>query len=198
MCSIFDKMKRNGLPTVPFRSQMFLILFNTYNTYRVINQGGCRMPAARIPDIQEGKLLKEIDFQIMMCREKIRNHEKSIAKVKKMSGLNGPSGVGAINYSGMPGGGSMHGMAVPDALVAIANDEAHIESEKEHIRALQKRRRNLIRAAQFLDGLEQQVFIHRVLFAMTQESAAETIGVSTRQLQRIERQMKENSNVFSL
>lgn len=156
------------------------------------------MSAPRIPDLQEGKLLKEIDFQILMSREKIRNHEKSIAKIKKMAGLNGPSGVRAMNYSGQPGGGSMHGMALPDALEAIANDSAHIEHERNRIRALQKRRRSLIKAARFLDGIEQQVFVYRVLYAMTQETAAETIGVSTRQLQRVEKDMKTNSDVFSL
>lgn len=156
------------------------------------------MSAPRIPDIQEGKLLKEIDFQIMMSREKIRNHEKSIAKIKKMAGMNGPSGVSSINYSGMPGGGSMHGMAFPDALGAIANDETHIRQEKEHISTLQKRRRNLIKAAKYLDGIEQQIFVYRVLYAMTQDVAAEKIGVSTRQLQRVEKDMKNNSNVFML
>lgn len=156
------------------------------------------MPAPRIPDLQEGKLLRDIDFQILMSREKIRNHEKSIVKIKKMASLNGPSGVSAMNYSGQPGGGSMHGMALPDALEAIANDMAHIQREKESIKALQRRRRNLIRAAQYLDGIEQQIFIYRVLYAMTQETAAEKIGVSTRQLQRVEKDMKESSNVFSL
>lgn len=156
------------------------------------------MSAPRIPDLQEGRLLKEIDFQILMSREKIRNHEKSIVKIKKMAGLNGPSGVGTMNYSGQPGGGNMHGMAFPDALEAIANDRIHIEREKEHIKSLQKRRRNLIKAVQFLDGIEQQIFVYRVLYAMTQEAAAERIGVSTRQLQRVEKEMKASSNVFSL
>jgi len=156
------------------------------------------MSAPRIPDLQEGRLLKEIDFQILMSREKIRNHEKSIVKIKKMAGLNGPSGVGTMNYSGQPGGDNMHGMAFPDALEAIANYRIHIEREKEHIRSLQKRRRNLIKAVQFLDGIEQQIFVYRVLYAMTQEAAAERIGVSTRQLQRVEKEMKASSNVFSL
>ena len=156
------------------------------------------MPAARVPDIQEGKLIKEIDFQILMCREKIRNHEKSIAKVKRMAGMNGPSGVGAVNYSGQPGGGSMHGMQFPDALAAISKDTQHIEQEKATIKSLQKRKRNLLRAAQILEGLEQKIFVYRVIFSMTQDAAAEEIGVSTRQLQRVERQMKESSKVFEL
>ena len=85
-----------------------------------------------------------------------------------------------------------------DALEAIANDRIHIEREKEHIKSLQKRRRNLIKAVQLLDGIEQQIFVYRVLYAMTQEAAAERIGVSTRQLQRVEKEMKASSNVFSL
>ena len=156
------------------------------------------MSAPRMPDLQEGKLLKEIDFQILMCREKIRNHEKSIAKVKKMAGMNGPSGVHGMNYSAQPGGGGMHGMAFPDALGAISCDLARIEHEKELIKSLQRRRRSLIKAARYLDGIEQQVFVYRVLYAMTQDAAAEKIGVSTRQLQRVEKDLKNNSNVFQL
>lgn len=155
------------------------------------------MPAPRIPNLQEGKLMKEIDFQILMCKEKIRNHEKSIETVKRMAGMNGPSGIGSIDYSGQPKAGFSHKNFV-DAFMSIAKDQEYIEHEKAAIRSLRNRKRNLIKAAQILDGMEQRIFVYRVIFAMTQDAAAEVIGVSTRQLQRIERQMKQNTKVFDL
>ena len=155
------------------------------------------MPAPRIPNLQEGKLIKEIDFQILMCKEKIKNHEKSIETVKRMAGLNGPAGIGSIDYSGQPKTGFSH-KSFPDAIVSIAKDMEYIEMEKASIKSLRTRRRNLTKAAEILEGLEQRIFVYRVIFAMTQDAAAEVIGVSTRQLQRIERQMKQNSKVFDL
>ena len=156
------------------------------------------MSAPRTPNLQEGKLLKEIDFQILMCKEKIRNHEKSIAKIRKMAGMNGPSGISGIDYSRQPGGGGAYGMPLPDALEAIAKDMQYIEQEKTAIKSLRKRKRNLIKAAEILEGLEQKIFVFRVIFSMTQDAAADEIGVSTRQLQRVERQMKQNTKVFEL
>ena len=155
------------------------------------------MSAPRIPNIQEGKLIKEIDFQVLMCKEKIRNHEKSIAKIRRMAGMDGPSGIGAVDLSGMPKAGFSH-MDFPDAIALIAKDEGYIEQEKAAIKALRKRRRNLVKAAEILDGMEQSIFVYRVLYGMTQDAAAESIGVSSRQLQRIEKQMKENTKVFDL
>lgn len=155
------------------------------------------MSAPRTPNLQEGKLIKEIDFQILMRKEKIKNHEKSIAKIKRMAGMNGPSGIGSVDLSGMPKAGFSH-MDFPDAIALIAKDEEYIEQEKAAIKALRKRKRNLIKAVEILDGTEQNIFIYRVLYGMTQDAAAEAIGVSSRQLQRIEKQMKENTKVFEL
>lgn len=155
------------------------------------------MSAPKIPNLQEGKLIKDIDFQILMSKEKIRNHKKSIEKVKRMSGMYGPSGIGGIRYSDMPKAGFSH-MDFPNAVQAIAKDEEYIERELAAIKSLRRRRRNLISAAEVLEGLEQLIFVYRIIFAMTQDYASETIGISKRQLQRVEKQMKEKSRVFEL
>lgn len=155
------------------------------------------MSTSKIPNLQEGKLIKEIDFQILMCQEKIRNHQESIAKIKKMACMNGPSGIKPVDYSGMPRAGFSH-MDFTDALDFIKADEEHIAHEKASIKKLRRRRRNLIKAAEILEGTEQSIFIYRVIYGMTQEAAAEAVGISYRQLQRIEKQMRKNSTVFGL
>ena len=155
------------------------------------------MSAPRTLNLDGGKLIKDIDFQILMCREKIRNHLKSIEKVKRMAGMNGPGGIGGMDYSGMPHAGFSH-MDFPDALMSIAKDEEYIAKERETIRALQRRRRNLIRAAEKLEGMEQSIFVSRVIDRMSQDEAADAIGISRRQLQRIERRMRGCMGVFGL
>lgn len=155
------------------------------------------MSASRTLNLDGGKLIKDIDFQILMCREKIRNHLKSIEKVKRMAGMNGPGGIGGMDYSGMPHAGFPH-MDFPDALMSIAKDEEYIAKERETIRALQRRRRNLIRAAEKLEGMEQSIFVSRVIDRMSQDEAADAIGISRRQLQRIERKMRGCMGVFGL
>lgn len=155
------------------------------------------MPMLGIPDFEGGKLIEDIDFQILMRREKIRNHLKSIERIKRMSGMNGPSGIGSVGYSGMPHAGFSH-MDFPSALASIVKEEEYIEKERESIRALRRRRKNLIMAAEKLDGIEQHIFVCRKLYKMTQDAAADTIGISSRQLQRIERKMRDGMDIFSL
>lgn len=155
------------------------------------------MSASRTLNLDGGKLIKDIDFQILMCREKIRNHLKSIEKVKRMAGMNGPAGIGGMDYSGMPHAGFSH-MDFPDAMESIVKDEEYISKERETIRALQRRRRNLIRAAEKLEGVEQSIFVSRVIDRMSQDEAADAIGISRRQLQRIERKMRGCTGVFGL
>jgi DNA-directed RNA polymerase specialized sigma subunit len=155
------------------------------------------MSEPRIPNIQEGKLIKEIDFQILMCREKIRSHEKSIEKIMKMAGMNGPAGITSINYSGMPKAGFSH-MDFPDAFMLIAKDNEYIQKEKQSIKELKRRKRNLIKMADKLAGTEQSIFVIRVIHGMTQDEAAISIGISVRQLQRIEKQMRDETRAFEI
>lgn len=156
------------------------------------------MPAPNnLMDLEEGKLIKDIDFQILVRREKIRNHMEAIKKIKRMSGMNGPAGVGAAVCSGMPHAGFAH-MDFPDALTAIAKEEECIAKERDQIRMLRRRRKNLIWAAEKLEGVERSIFICRVLRRMSQEATAEAVGISVRQLQRTERQMRVEKGILGM
>lgn len=155
------------------------------------------MSEPRMLDPEEGKLLRDIDFQILMRKEKIRDYQKSIEKIKRMSGMNGPSGMSSVDYSGLPRAKFSHAN-FPNALASIAKIEEHMEREKERTRELIRRKRKLIEAAERLEGTEQLVFVYRVLYKMTQEEAASTIGISTRQLQRVEQKMKEETYLFEI
>lgn len=153
--------------------------------------------SAKTLNLEEGKLIRDIDFQILVYKEKIKNHQESIKKAKKMSGMNGPLGIRTIDYSGMPRAGFSH-MDFHDALTFIAKTEEAIEKERESIRELRRRRRNLISAAEHLEDVEQFIFVYRVIYKMPQDAAADAIGISTRQLQRIEKKMRNVTDIFSL
>lgn len=155
------------------------------------------MSAPKTPHLEEGKLIKDIDFQILICKEKIKNHQESIKKIKKMSGMNGPLGIGVIDYSGMPRAGFSH-MDFPDALTSIAKAEEAIEKERESIRSLRRRKRNLVNTAERMEGVEQSIFVYRVIYGMTQDATAEAIGMSRRQLQRTEKKMRNITDIFGL
>lgn len=153
--------------------------------------------SAKIPNLEEGKLIRDIDFQIAISKEKIRDYQESIKKIKKMSGMNGPLGIKAIDYSGMPHAGFSH-MDFPNALTAIAKAEEAIEKERRSIRNLRRRRNNLISAAERMDDVERSIFVYRVIYGMTQAAAADAIGISCRQLQRIEQKIRNGADIFRL
>lgn len=144
--------------------------------------------SARQPKFEEGKVFKEIDYQILVCKERIRNHEASILKAKKMAGLFGPASIGGLDYSKGPSTQLAH-IGLDDAARMIDKDNERIDEQKKLLKVLRTRKRSLIKALQILSGTEHQIFYQRFIMKKTQQEAADEIGISKRQLQRIEKQM---------
>lgn len=137
----------------------------------------------------ERNLFTELDLQIMLCNEKIRNHRRSIEKIKKMCGWNGPSGVGGIDYSKE---------SSPSTHISFLEGLELIQRDKENIRNLEAERKDLRRSKKrvekiysSLTGYEAEIYYHRVILRETQQDTAEKIGLSVRQEQRIEGDMKD-------
>ena len=99
----------------------------------------------------ERNLFRDIDLQIMLCNERIKNHRRSIDKIKKMCGWNGPSGVGGIDYSkeSLP---STH-ISFLEGLELIQRDEANIRTLTEERKEL---RRSKKRVEKIYSSLTQQ------------------------------------------
>ncbi len=144
---------------------------------------------------QNGKVFKEIDFQILMRKEKIGVHQQSIRKAYKLAGVDGPSGDDnmGVDYSRVISSTPVAHIGLEDAIRLADQDHKCIEILKSEITQLRIKKRNLLRVLKSLEGIESQVFFHRIIMTMTQEETAEKIGVSTRHLQRIEKQMKDAS-----
>ena len=143
---------------------------------------------------QDGKVFKDIEFQIMIRKERLRVHELSMRKALKLAGINGPRGTDnmGVDYSRVTSSTPAVHIGLGDAYRMIEQDQKNIKRLREEIDLLRSRKRNLLRILKSLEGLEEQIFYHRVIMDKTQEAAAEMIGVSPRHLQRIEKQMKDN------
>ena len=147
---------------------------------------------------QEGKIFRELDFQIMIRKEKIRNHQMSVMRAYKMAGLNGPKGLKGLDYSGVTSSTSIAHIGLDDAAIMIDRDKENIKILEYEISELRSKKRKLIKALSSLDGIEEQIFYRRIIMCETQESAANSIGLSSRHLQRLEKRMKENSKIFEI
>lgn len=147
---------------------------------------------------QNGKVFKEIDFHIAIRKEKIRVCERSITKAYRLAGTNGPRGSGGLDYSRVTSSTPTAHIGLADAIRLVERDQKQIKIFENEIADLRSRKRNLLKILKSLDGIEEQIYYHRVIMYETQESSAENIGLSTRHLQRIERQMRDSSVVFEI
>lgn len=144
---------------------------------------------------EDGKVFKEIEYQIMLRKDKIRTYKKSIEKTHKLAGTNGPKGLSSIDYSRVITSTRMAHIGLDDAIRMIERDEARILELEYEIKELRYRKRNLLLILQSLEGLEAQIYYHRFIMDESQGNAADKIGVSVRHLQRIEKQMKDTYQV---
>ncbi|WP_024346572.1 hypothetical protein [Lacrimispora indolis] len=138
---------------------------------------------------RERNLFTEIDLQIMLCSEKIKNHRRSIQKAKKMCGWYGPNEVGGLDYSrdSAPG---VH-ISFLEGLEMIKLDEERIKTLTEERKELHRSKKRIEKIYSSLTGYENQVFYYRVISKLTQAKTADEMSLSVRQVQRIEGDMKE-------
>lgn len=141
------------------------------------------------PYNNERNLFKDIDLQIMLCNEKIKNHRRSIDKIKKMSGWNGPAGVGGIDYSKESSPGTR--ISFLEGLELIQRDEENIKRLTEERKELRRSKRRVEKIYASLTGYEEKIYYNRVILRLTQQKTAENICLSVRQEQRIESDMKD-------
>jgi len=144
---------------------------------------------AKPSNTNERNFFKDIDLQIMLCSEQIKNHRRSIKKTKKACGWYGPSGVGGIDYSKerFP----TNHISFAEALEMIDRDQKKIAELEEERRELRRSKKRVEKIYSKLTGYEEQVYYHRIILKMTQAASAEKMSLSVRQLQRIESKMKD-------
>lgn len=144
--------------------------------------------AKPVKKAKERNIFREIDLKIMLVNEQIKNHRKSIEKVKRMSGWQGPAGVSGIDYSREPGSG-VH-ISFAEGLRMIEHDEMKIRELVQERTGLRRSKKRIEMIYESLSGMESRVYYFRIIRKMTQAEAAAEIAISERQLQRIEAGMR--------
>lgn len=137
----------------------------------------------------ERNILKDIELQIMLCNESIRTHRKSIEKVKRACGWDGPQPIGGIDYSKQSSHSSP--IAFIEGWEIIQKDERKIEELKEERRELHATKRRIEKIYASLSGDEAQIYYKREICKKTQAQTARELHMSERQLQRFEKGMKK-------
>lgn len=69
--------------------------------------------------------------------------------------------------------------------------DSHILLHQEEIKRLEEEKGTIDKLYSRLKGTEEQIFYHRIIQGLTQEQVAEKMYMSTRQVQRIEKRIKE-------
>ncbi len=139
-------------------------------------------------NVGRNSIFTEIGLKIMLINEQIKNHRKSIEKVKRMSGWQGPAGASGVDYSRLPGSGTRISFA--EGLRMVEVDEMRIQELVQERAKLRRSMKRIEKIYGSLDGLESEVFYYRVIQKMTQAEAAAEIAISQRQLQRVEAGMR--------
>lgn len=139
---------------------------------------------------KKGKLFNKLDLEIMMKKADIRNLQMSIEKAFKMAGMDGPKNNLTMDYSRIQTGTHKERISIDEALRLADRDKQKINQLKKEIAEIRAMKNNLIKLLQSVDGIEEQIFYHRVIMNETQERVAQIIGLSTRHLQRLEKKMR--------
>lgn len=149
---------------------------------------------------QNGKIFKDIEFQILLRKIDIKNLEKSIDKAFKLAGVDGPKGNDnmGVDYSRVISTTPAAHIGLDDVIRLTSRDSKQIQKLQKEISDLKRKKKSLIKMIKSLDGIEEKIFYQRVIMKETQESAAEKIGVSTRHLQRIEKSLKNTLKIYEM
>lgn len=79
----------------------------------------------------------------------------------------------------------------PEGLELIQRDEANIRTLTEERKELRRSKKRVQKIYSSLTGYEEKIYYNRVILKETQQRTAEKIGLSVRQEQRIEGDMKD-------
>ncbi len=148
--------------------------------------------------IEDGRLFKEIEFQILLRKIDIKNLEKSVDKSFQLAGIRGPKGNDGlgVDYSRIVSTTKDAHIGLEDAIRLAARDNKRIAKLKNEISEYRKKKKNLIKLMNSLEGVKADVFYQRVIMKETQEVAADNIGLSRRQLQRVENELRASFTIF--
>lgn len=138
-----------------------------------------------------GDLFRSIDQRIMeneMLRDEIR---RELAQCFKMLKRNGLGELHAIDYSKDKVMSSSKNIDFCTAIQKIDGLQINLNRVLDEIRELRKKRKRLVNMYKKDNDIEARVFYYREILKYSQEMTAIQVGYSVRQIQRIEKKIKE-------
>ena len=150
---------------------------------------------ARIPQTTNGQFYDMIEQKISICEVAVNELRNAIIKYYKMAGLFGPSTVGGVDYSRDQNPNAVR-ISYAEALIHIQKNQNQLGLYLEELGRLQNIKKELSNNYSQLTENKSQVFFYRAIQKKTQEETAEIIGISSRQVQRIEKKLKESEKIF--
>ena len=145
---------------------------------------------------ERSNVIRDLDNQIMILKIEIKNLDRSINKAFNLAEIWGPKNHLTVDYTRVAPLNRQPHIGLDDAIRLSTGDSKQINRLEAEIRRIRDRKKQIKKLYDSFEGIEQQIFFHRVLMNETQEEAAEYISMSTRQLQRIEKRMKERLVVY--
>lgn len=95
-----------------------------------------------------------------------------------------PKEITGIGYDGMPRG-SRNDMTLDRIIESLHKCESHLYLAQEELKCKQKAQRDIEGILEKMEGLEYQVFYHRVVKRLTLEQIAEKLNYSESHIKRI-------------
>lgn len=143
---------------------------------------------------EQGELIKSIDDQItnlIEMRSEIKGEMGQYWKLCEQES----GGIKGIDYSSDKISGGSLCLCFSDIISRINGLQNNLERIQDNITQLQEKRKKLIMIYKKDTTVAGRVFFYREVSGLSQEKTAEKIGYSVRQIQRIERNLKNKYGV---
>lgn len=132
----------------------------------------------------------EIEEKNMLISEITRERERLWKSCQELQGGN----LAGVDYSAVRVQGSGYHPGLIDVLAKIDGLDANLHKVIQERQELEEKRQKLLKLYEAGDSVESQIFYLREVRGYTQERTAKTVGYSVRQVQRIEKKLKENKD----
>lgn len=139
-----------------------------------------------------GDLLRSIDQRISEYEFMKEDIRKEIQRYMKMC-MKNDGGISGIDYSIEKVVSGSSRVDFQTAIQRIAGLQTNLNRVLDEIKVLRKKKKKLIEIYKRDQTLEAKVFFYREILEYSQEMTAAAVGYSVRQIQRIEKKLKEQT-----
>ncbi len=134
------------------------------------------------------KTYEDLLREIHIINIRLESYKEELKKIKKL-GMSGPKGMQSVDYTK----GKVMSSNQIDFMYAIervSKLQNHIQIHEKELDRLHTEKKQIDNEMEKLTNKEKKLFYLRKGKGLTQEQAAETLGITTRQVRRIEKKIE--------